>query len=123
MEAAGAAVAGREAGVADAAAAAAAAAAARHTPWAFHPRSQEAFPLQQQRQRDKRQRPQTSSSTLTTGIVVIVAGLTYPCGTPQRRAIAKERITKSASIEATFRLTLRRDIVPATKDTQRRNSP
>ena len=120
MEAAGAAAADREAGEADEAAAAAA---ARHTPWAFHPRSQEAFPLQQQRQRDKQQRPRTSSSTLTTGIVVIVAGSTCPYGTPQQRAIAKERITKSASIEATFRRTLRRDIVPATKDTRRRNSP
>ena len=118
MEAAGAAAAGREAGEADEAAAA-----ARHTPWAFHPRSQEAFPLQQQRQRDKQQRPRTSSSTLTTGIVVIVAGSTCPYGTPQQRVIAKERITKSASIEATFRRTLRRDIVPATKDTRRRSSP
>ena len=123
MEAAGAAAADREAGEADEAAAAAAAAAARHTPWAFHPRSREAFLLQQQRQRDKQQRPRTSSSTLTTGIVVIVAGSMCPYGTLQQRVIAKERITKSALIEATFRRTWRRDIVPATKDTRRRNSP
>jgi hypothetical protein len=101
----------------------AAATVARHTPWAFHPHSQEAFPHQLQRQRDKRQRQQTSSSILTTGIVVTAAGSTYPYGTPQRRAIAKERVTKSASIAASFRRMLRRDIVPATKDTRRRSSP
>ena len=122
MEATGDAAADRGTGDADEATAAAAAA-ARHTPWAFPPRSREAFPYQLQHQRDKRQRQQTLSSTLTTGIVVIAAGSTYPYGTPQRHAIANERITKSSSIEAIFRRTLRRDIVPATKDTRRRNSP
>ena len=93
MEAAGAAAAGRGTGEADEATAAAAAA-ARHTPWAFHPRSQEAFPHQRQRQRDKRQCQQTSSSILTTGTVVTAAVSTCPHGTPQRRAIGRGRITK-----------------------------
>ena len=102
---------------------AAAATAARQTPWAFHPRSRVAFPHQRQRQHHKRQHQQTSSSMLTTGTVVTAVGLTYPYGTPQRHAIAKGRITKSALIETISRHTLQRDIVPATKDTRRRNSP
>ena len=122
MEASEAVAAGKGTGEADKATTAAAAA-AHHTPWAFHPRSREAFPHQLQHQRDKRQRQQTSSSTLTTGIVVIAAGSTYPYGTPQRRAIARGRITKSASIAAIFRHTWLRDIVPTTKDTRRRSSP